>query len=151
MAEYYKYRIMSGSSGLNGILIVACIAFVIIAGCASGTLPATPAVPAADTQPVSPVATPAVTEPVVTKTAALPVTLPVLTRAITPGATQAGLDDCVSDAECVPAGCCQLDRCINRAWKQSCSGVMCLAVVDPNPRHCGCVNRVCTVQTGTGS
>ena len=58
---------------------------------------------------------------------------------------------CVSDSDCVPEQCCHPTTCINREYRESCTGIMCTAMcqgpIDCGAGGCACVNNECVVQS----
>lgn len=56
---------------------------------------------------------------------------------------------CVTDSDCVGAECCHPISCINRAYKESCTGIACSMIcqgpLDCGAGVCGCVNHTCVV------
>ena len=58
-------------------------------------------------------------------------------------------DICLSDADCVPAGCCHPDSCVIKEKAPDCSGAICTAVcsgpLDCGAGSCGCINNQCEI------
>jgi len=57
--------------------------------------------------------------------------------------------DCMTDNDCVEEQCCHATSCINKNYKQDCSGIFCTMecrenTLDCNQGHCGCVEGRCS-------
>src|SRR3989344_4188182 len=55
---------------------------------------------------------------------------------------------CNSDLDCVPAGCCHPNSCVNVDYAPSCSGIICSLVCQPESLDCGqgscnCISNRC--------
>ena len=55
---------------------------------------------------------------------------------------------CNNDLDCVPAGCCHPNSCVNVNYKPECSGIICSQVCAPGSLDCGqgsclCINNKC--------
>ncbi|HEX9295555.1 MAG TPA: hypothetical protein VF881_06960 [Polyangiaceae bacterium] len=53
--------------------------------------------------------------------------------------------DCVKDTDCVPAVCCHANRCVPKAEKPACQGIMCTMMCAPHTIDCG---GGCSCQSG---
>jgi len=59
------------------------------------------------------------------------------------------INQCQTDADCVPATCCHPTDAVNKAYDPDCSGIACTENCEPNTIDCGqgyiaCVDNTCT-------